>query len=44
MQKIKNAETLGGVTHTHTHTHTHTYNLVNGKNIKKIKHTNRPIK
>ncbi len=42
MQKIKNAETLGGVTHTHTHTHT--YNLVNGKNIKKIKHTNRPIK
>ena len=42
MQKIKNTETLGGVTHTHTHTHT--YNLVNGKNIKKIKHTNRPIK
>lgn len=40
MQKIKNAETLGGVTHTHTHT----YNLVNEKNIKEIKHTNRPIK
>lgn len=38
MQKIKNAETLGEVTHTHT------YNLVNEKNIKKIKHTNRPIK
>ena len=36
MQKIKNAETLGGVTHT--------YNLVNEKNIKEIKHTNRPIK
>ncbi len=40
MQKIKNAETLGGVTHTHTHA----YNLVNEKNIKEIKHTNRPIK